>query len=89
MEDVTRYLNTRYVHDEDKVSAATRKPHYLDDTEIFDENEEPTGYEIKSKKKKVTDDKPIHFATAILQWSKFLFQRYNSFHMFQLIHINV
>ena len=42
--------------------------------EIFDENEEPTGYEIKSKKKQRTGDKPIHFATAILQWSKFLFQ---------------
>ena len=86
MEDVTRYLNTRFVHDEDKVSAATRKPHFLDDNEIFDENEEPTGYEIKSKKKTVTDDKPIHFATAILQWSKYLFQRYVSYDSFHMTH---
>ena len=87
MENVTRYLNTRYVHDEDQVSAATRKPHFLEDTEIFDENEEPTGYEIKSKKKKVTDDKPIHFATAILQWSKYLFQRYVSYDSMIMTHI--
>ena len=75
MENVTKYNNTRFVHDEDKLSKAMRKPHFLNDTEIFDENEEPTGYEIKSKKKQCTDDKPIHFATAILQWSKYLFQR--------------
>ena len=74
MENVTRYLNPKYVHDEAKVAKATRKPHFLNDTEIFDENDEPTGYELKSRKKKCTDDKPIHFATAILQWSKYLFQ---------------
>ena len=49
--------------------------HFVNETEIYDEDEEPTGYEIKSRKKKCTDDKPIHFATAILQWSKYLFQK--------------
>ena len=76
MEDVTRYVNTKFVDDEAKLAKATKKIHFLDDTEIFDENEEPIGYELRSRKKKCTDDKPIHFATAILQWSKYLFQRY-------------
>ena len=53
MENVTRYLNTKYVHDEAKVAKATRKLHFLNDTEIFDENDEPTGYELKSRKRNV------------------------------------
>merc|ERR1711911_271698 len=77
MENVTKYFNTKFVLDESQVNTAMRKPHFLNETEILDEADEPTGYEIKSKKKKCVDDKPIHVATAILQWSKILFIRYD------------
>ena len=31
MEDVTRYLNNKFVNDDAKVAKASRKPHFLND----------------------------------------------------------
>ena len=73
MENVEKYFNTKFVLDEKQVTRAVRKPHFINETEILDEDDETTGYEIKSRKKKCVDTKPIHVATAILQWSKILF----------------
>ena len=38
-----------------------------------DETEEWCGSEVQMRKRSITDSKPVHFATAILQWSKLLF----------------
>ena len=46
---------------------------YVSDNVFVDENDTVTGYEVRMNKRVITDSKPVHVATAILQWSKILF----------------
>ena len=45
----------------------------IDQHEIISEEGDVIAWEIKNRKKNVTDSKPIHFSNAILQTSKLLF----------------
>ena len=48
----------------------------VDQEEIINETGDVTAWELKNRKKKVVDDKPVHFSNAILQTSKLLFLRF-------------
>ena len=43
--------------------------------EFYDEFKNLTAWEVKMKKRRIDDDKPITFSVAILQHSKLLFMR--------------
>ena len=48
----------------------------VDQEEIIVETGDVIAWELKNRKKKVVDDKPVHFSNAILQTSKLLFLRF-------------
>ena len=72
-ENVRRHKKVNLYVDEDKAEKQEDKPRYMHTVEIPDESGEPESWEITSRKKFVDDDKPVHFALAILQYSKLLF----------------
>ena len=51
------------------------KPHFVTEAEICDDFGEVSAYEIKMRKKKIIDSKPVHIGVAILQHSKLLLLR--------------
>ena len=57
----------------DPIQKLMAKALYVSDSVFVDENDSVTGYEVRLNKRTVTDSKPVHVATAILQWSKILF----------------
>ena len=61
--------------DDTKLEKCTRKPLFISAPALMNEEEDITGYEVLMKKKKIVDDKPVHFGAAILQWSKVIFMR--------------
>ena len=48
---------------------------FVREQEYLDEFKNVAAWEVKMKKKKIVDDKPINFSVAILQHSKLLFIR--------------
>ena len=48
----------------------TRTPLCSGQNEIISEAGEEVAVEVKSKKRKIIDDKPVIYGLAILQWSK-------------------
>ena len=44
--------------------------------EFYDEFKNLTAWEVKMKKRRIDDDKPVVFSVAILQHSKLLLMRY-------------
>ena len=63
------------VQDEKKFVKLVQKPLFISEQEFVDENDHFTAWEMKMKKRRVIDDKPIVFSVAILQHSKLLFMR--------------
>ena len=63
------------VQEEKKFLKLIEKPLFISEQEFTDENENFTAWEMKMKKRRVIDDKPIVFSVAILQHSKLLFMR--------------
>ena len=63
------------VQDEKKFLKLVEKPLFISEQEFTDENENLTAWEMKMKKRRVIDDKPVVFSVAILQHSKLLFMR--------------
>ena len=61
--------------DDTKLEKCTRKPLFISAPALVNEEEDITGFEVLMKKKKIVDDKPVHFGAAILQWSKVIFMR--------------
>ena len=59
----------------EQIRRSVIKPTFICDEEYVTENDELAAIEVKMKKTRITDDVPVHFATAILQWSKVLFYR--------------
>ena len=72
---MTRHTRTKVVTDDTKLEKCARKPLFISESSLQNEEEFITGYEILMKKKRIVDSKPIHFGVAILQWSKILFMR--------------
>ena len=68
-----KHTNTRIVTDTRKLTKLTAKATFVSDTEFFDEHGDVTAYEVRINKKRIIDSKPVHIASAILQWSKILF----------------
>ena len=77
-EDVTRHVRTVVVQDEKKFIKLIEKPLFVSEQEFLDEDENFTAWELKMKKRRIIDDKPIVFSVAILQHSKLLFMRYKN-----------
>ena len=67
------------VYDEAKANKLSRKAFFVNENEFCDETGEVKGYEVKMRKRTIYDDKPVHLAVAILQWSKILFLRFMYF----------
>ena len=78
-EDVTRHTTTQVVFDEEKLEKQSRKAFFVCDKEYCNEEGNVSGYEVKMRKRRIEDDKPIHVSLAILQWSKLLFLRFMYF----------
>ena len=74
-EDVTRHCQTKIVpaNDHKKLEKLERSPLCQVVTQILTEESDVAALEVKMKKRKIVDDKPIHYGLAILQWSKLLF----------------
>ena len=72
-ENVLRHTNTKVVIDQKKMLKEAEKAFTLDQNEIINECDELVAWEVKQRKRQITDCKPIHFANAILQTSKLLF----------------
>lgn len=72
-ECVLRHHNTKVVVDQDKMIKEVESAFTMDQNEIINESENLVAWEIKQRKRKVTDSKPVHFSNAILQTSKLLF----------------
>ena len=72
-ENIRRHKKIKILLDEEKVKKQEAKPLYVETAEIPGESDDIESWEITSKKKYVDDDKPVHFALAILQHSKLLF----------------
>ena len=72
-ENVLRHHNTKVVVDQEKMIKAAESAFTMDQNEVINESENLVGWEIKQRKRKVVDSKPIHFSNAILQTSKLLF----------------
>ena len=58
-----------------KLRKLTAKPFFIKEILMEDETEDWCASEIQMRKRSITDSKPVHFSTAILQWSKLLFLR--------------
>ena len=67
------------VFDEEKLDKLERKAFFVCEKEYCNEAGDVTGYEVKMRKRRIEDDKPIHVSLAILQWSKLLFLRFMYF----------
>ena len=63
------------VQEEKKFIKLVEKPLFMSEQEFVDENDNFTAWEMKMKKRRVMDNKPIVFSVAILQHSKLLFMR--------------
>ena len=63
------------VQDEKKFLKLVEKPLFISEQEFTDEFENLTAWEMKMKKRRVIDNKPVVFSVAILQHSKLLFMR--------------
>ena len=63
------------VQDEKKFVKLVEKPLFISEQEFTDEFENLTAWEMKMKKRRVIDNKPVVFSVAILQHSKLLFMR--------------
>ena len=74
-ENVTRHIRTLVVHDEKKLMKLVEKPLFQNEQEFYDEFDNLAAWEVKMKKRRITDDKPVSFSVAILQHSKLLFMR--------------
>ena len=72
-ECVLRHHNTKVVVDQEKMVREVESAFTMDQNEIINESENLVAWEIKQRKRKVTDTKPVHFSNAILQTSKLLF----------------
>ena len=51
------------------------KPLFENEQEFYDEFGNIAAWEVKMKKKRIIDDKPVSFSVAILHHSKLLFMR--------------
>ena len=56
-----------------------RSPFFRKTTEVLDEDDELACYLTNLTKGVVSDNKPVHIGVAILQWSKLLFLRFDTF----------
>lgn len=72
-ENVLRHHNTKVVVDQDKMVKEAQSAFTMDQNEVINDADELVAWEIKKRKRTVTDTKPIHFSNAILQNSKLLF----------------
>ena len=72
-ENVVRHHNTKVVVDQEKMVKAAQSAFTVDQNEVINESENLVAWEIKQRKRRVIDTKPIHFSNAILQTSKLLF----------------
>ena len=72
-ENILRHHQTKVVVNQDKMVREVQSAFTMDQNEIISESDELVAWEIKQRKRKVTDTKPIHFSNAILQTSKLLF----------------
>ena len=70
---MTRHTSIHIAHDQTQYKKLMAKALYVSDSVFVDENDTVTGYEVRMNKRVITDSKPVHVATAILQWSKILF----------------
>ena len=78
-ENCTKHTSTEVVFEESKANKLGRKAFFVNEKEFCDESGDVKGYEIKMRKRTIYDDKPVHVAVAILQWSKILFLRFMYF----------
>ena len=74
-ENVLKHSVTKLVTDCDELEKERQSPFFKDSVEVLDEADDLACYMVRSKKKKITDAKPVHIGVAILQWSKLLFLR--------------
>ena len=74
-ENVLKHSVTKLVTDGDELEKERQSPFFKDCVEVLDEADDLACYMVRSKKKKITDAKPVHIGVAILQWSKLLFLR--------------
>ena len=72
-EDVTRHTSTHICHEQSQLDKLIAKATFVSENEFVDESGDVKGYEVRMNKTQITDSKPVHIATAILQWSKILF----------------
>ena len=64
------------VDDAKKLMKLVEKPLFENEQEFYDEFGNIAAWEVKMKKKRIIDDKPVSFSVAILHHSKLLFMRW-------------
>ena len=74
-EDVEKHSKLKVVFEADKLDKLQRSALCTSEHSIIDEDGEEVAHEVRMLKAKITDDKPLLYGLAILQWSKILFLR--------------
>ena len=74
-EDVEKHTKLKVVFEADKLDKLQRSALCANEHSIIDEEGDEVAHEVRMLKAKITDDKPILYGLAILQWSKLLFLR--------------